>query len=312
MNEKLMKLKPYYAQKVWGGDFLSRVKGRKKSDPIGELLEVSILKDSPSSYNDCPLYELFNENEITYCVKFIETTQNLSVQVHPGDEYAKEVENSRGKAECWLILEANPGEGIYLGLKDGVSKERFTEAIEKKEELNELMNFYPVKKGDFFFVPPGSIHAIGKGVLLLEVQQSCGVTYRVWDWNRLDLNGKPRELHIKKAMDVINFDPNFNTKRFFQYSDKGFSETHEYEMATHQDFSFKMVEGKKSEKIKVELNKRGRPTAIICLKGIVQIHRGNDSAKLSEYMTVLCPKGDQPDVMDLDVLSSECFLAVIH
>ena len=161
-------------------------------------------------------------------------------------------------------------------------------------------------------MPPGSIHAIGKGVLLLEVQQSCGVTYRVWDWDRMDLNGEPRELHIQKAMDVINFDPSQNTKKYFQYSDKGFSETHEYEMATHQDFSFKMVEGKKGEKLRIEMNKRGRPSAIICLKGIVHLARGNDSSKLSEYMTVLCPKGDQPDYLELDVLSGECFIAVIH
>ena len=98
--------------------------------------------------------KFFNENEITYCVKFIETTQNLSVQVHPGEEYANRTENSKGKAECWLILEANPGEGIYLGLKEGVTKDRLTEAIERKEALNELMNFYPVKKEISFLCLP--------------------------------------------------------------------------------------------------------------------------------------------------------------
>ena len=312
MSDLLMKMKPFYAEKVWGGDFLSRIKGRKKSSPIGELLEVSVLKDCPTLYNDIPLYEFINENEITYCVKFIETTQNLSIQVHPGDDYAQEFENSRGKAECWLILEANPGEGIYLGLKDGVTKERFCDAIEKKEELNELMNFYPVKRGDFFFVPPGSIHAIGKGVLLLEVQQSCGVTYRVWDWNRKGLDGKPRDLHIKQAMDVINFEPNMNNKKFFQYSPNGFADTNEYEMATHTDFSFKMLEGKKGEKIEVNLNSRGRPTSVICLKGIVGLNRADEKQRLSEYMTVVCPKSDRPDKLVVEILSDECFLAIVH
>ena len=307
-----MKLKPHYAEKIWGGDFLSRVKGRKKSAPIGELLEVSILEGQSSEYDQKPLSDLFNDSELTYCVKFIETTQNLSVQVHPDDSYASSVENSRGKAECWLILEANPGEGIYLGLKEGVTRESFCDAIEKKENLNELMNFYPVKRGDFFFVPPGSIHAIGKGVLLLEVQQSCGVTYRVWDWNRVGLDGKPRDLHIKKAMDVINFEPDMNSKKYFRYSANGFNDTHEYEMATHQDFSFKMLEGKKGEKLDVRLNLRGRPTAVVCLKGIVGINRDGQKQKLSEYMTVLCPKGDLPDSLSVEVLSEECFVAIIH
>ena len=129
MVDKLMKLKPHYAEKIWGGDFLSRVKGRKKSAPIGELLEVSILKGQSSKYDEKPLSEIFSETDLTYCVKFIETTQNLSVQVHPDDNYANNVESSRGKAECWLILEANPGEGIYLGLKDGVTREKFLEVI---------------------------------------------------------------------------------------------------------------------------------------------------------------------------------------
>ena len=308
----LMKLKPYFSEKVWGGHFLSRVKGRKKSEAIGELLEVSILKDSPSTFDGTPLSEFFHDNELTYLIKFIETTQNLSIQVHPDDDYASVHENTRGKAECWLILEANPGEGIYLGLKHDVTTEDFLNAVERKEPLNELMNFYPVKRGDFFFVPPGSIHAIGKGILLLEVQQSCGVTYRVWDWDRVGLDGAPRELHIKQAMDVINFLPEKNDKKFFQFSSAGLAQTHEYELATHRDFTFNMVQGEKGEKIKVPLNEKGRPSSLICLKGIVNAHREQETVRVSEYMSVICPKNEEPDEVTLEVLSENCYIAVIH
>ena len=234
----LMKLRPYAAQKVWGGEFLKKQKNITSQSAVGETLEISTLAGQNSTYKNQHLSEI--TGELSYLVKLIETTDNLSVQVHPGNEYALQVENSKGKSECWLILDAQDGAGIYLGFRPGVSKEVFQTAIEKGEAVNELRNFYPVKRGDFFFVSAGAIHAIGAGVMLAEVQQNCGVTYRIWDWNRLGLNGKPRELHVKKAMDVTDFSEERNIKEYFQFKENVFDHG-DVLLAKHEDFNFSIL-----------------------------------------------------------------------
>jgi len=191
----IIPLKPHASHKIWGGSLLSKLKGLAVGhgqDPIGETWEVSAHSDGPSTCEYGKLSEFSNLDEIPYLVKLIETSDNLSVQVHPNDNFAKEHENQKGKSECWLILDALPGEGIYLGVKDTTSKEDFEMALDRKEDLSKLMTFHPVKRGDFFYVPAGTAHAIGKGVFLAEVQQCSDVTYRVWDWNRLDDHGNSR------------------------------------------------------------------------------------------------------------------------
>ena len=204
---------------------------------MGEALEISTLDGQNSKVGDQDLSSIVGK--LSYLVKLIETTDNLSVQVHPNDEYANRVEQSLGKSECWLVLDAKDGAGIYLGFKPGVTKEAFETAVIKSEAVDRLLNFYPVKRGDFFFVPAGSIHAIGANVLLAEVQQSCGVTYRVWDWNRTGLDGKPRELHLKKALDVIEFDENKNQLSYFDFQERVFDKSSGV-LAKHKDFKFQI------------------------------------------------------------------------
>ena len=109
-------------------------------------------------------------------------------------------------------------------------------ALTEKKAINELLNFYPVKTGDFFFVPAGSIHAIGKDITLAEVQQNSGITYRVWDWDRLDEKGISRELHVEKSLDVINFDQAFNSLNFFGYKKNLFDQQGLSEVCSHPDF----------------------------------------------------------------------------
>lgn len=238
MKSSLMKLTPFTAEKVWGGDFLNQIKNLKAQNAVGETLEISTLKNENSKSNGRNLSQVLGE--LSYLVKLIETTDNLSIQVHPNDEYAKKVENGRGKSECWLILEAKVGAGIYLGFKPGVTKEIFKQAVQQSSGVNDLLVFYPVKRGDFFFVPAGAIHAIGADVLLAEVQQSCGVTYRVWDWNRMGLDGKPRELHLEKALDVIEFSEKKNAKSYFNFQQNVFEQNNPL-LATHPDFNFQLV-----------------------------------------------------------------------
>src|SRR3989339_2279390 len=208
------KLSPCLVSKIWGGEKLVKFKKMKQAifdSPIGESWEISVHPDGPCFLDNVPLNHYISSECLPYLVKFIDTADNLSVQVHPDNEYAMMNERSVGKTECWIILDCAPSSGIYLGIKQGVTRKRFENAIMNNEDISQLLNFYETHRGDFFFVPAGTVHAIGKDVLLCEIQQNSGITYRVWDWNRLDDNGRPRDLHINKAMEVIAFDEELNS-----------------------------------------------------------------------------------------------------
>lgn len=134
-------------------------------------------------------------------IKFIDAKQSLSVQVHPDDEYALKNEGEFGKNEMWYIVDCEEGAELIYGFKENISKAEFKRRIEDNT-LPEVCNYVPVKKGDCFFIEAGTLHAIGAGILICEVQQNSNSTYRVWDFGRVGADGKPRELHIDKALDV--------------------------------------------------------------------------------------------------------------
>ena len=144
--------------------------------------------------------------EFPLLVKLIDAEDNLSVQVHPNDVYAQCVEGGSGKTEVWYIIDAEPGAKLIYGLSRKVSKEEFRKHIERGTLLD-ICNQLPVHKGDVFFISAGTLHSIGKGILLCEVQQSSNTTYRVFDYERFDRDGKPRELHVDKALDVVRLEP---------------------------------------------------------------------------------------------------------
>lgn len=274
---KIEALEPHLVSKVWGGTRLASLKGIEDKSvlPLGETWEVSLLEEGACRISDGSiLREKIEKSTIPYLVKFIDTTDYLSVQVHPGDEYAKRVENSFGKTECWIILEADEGAGIYLGLKKGVDKETLEKAIKEKEDLSKLLNFYPVERGDFFFVPAGSIHAIGKGVTLAEVQQSSGVTYRVWDWNRVGLDGLPRELHVEKALDVINFDPAANSEEYFRCQ-KNIFKNKQKTIIEHKDFCVEVFTLGEGESFSIEKGNEDRFRSLLVLDGVVRFQNMN-------------------------------------
>ncbi len=204
MLEGLMKIEPLLVEKPWGGTWLGRQYGSPKT--IGEAWLLSSLKEGQSKVDGQPLSEVVGQ--LKFIVKIIDAAEPLSVQVHPNDEWAAKLENSRGKTECWLILDAKPGAGVYMGLADGVGGEEFADALAAGRPVEKLVQFYPVKRGDFITVPAGTIHAIGGGVTLLEVQQSSGITYRLWDWDR-----PGREMHIDKGLQVASFGKNFSIEK---------------------------------------------------------------------------------------------------
>ena len=135
-------------------------------------------------------------------IKLIDACDALSLQVHPDDTYAARVENDRGKTEMWYIVEADEGAELIFGLQDGVTREDFAKAV-KENDPERVLKRCPVHAGECYFIPAGMTHAIGKGILIAEIQQNCDLTYRVYDYNRRGADGSLRELHVEKAMDVV-------------------------------------------------------------------------------------------------------------
>lgn len=207
----MLRLIPHCSPRIWGGDKLKILRNiawpESEGVPLGETWEISTHPNGPSKVSSGQdLFTALGEKSLPFLVKYIDTSDNLSVQVHPNNQMAKNHGHHSGKNECWLILEAGPGAGIYLGTRSGVTKQDFQELLKRGEEnIAQLLNFIPVKKGDFFFVPAGTIHAIGKRVTLLEIQEPSDITYRLWDWNRLDNEGRPRTLHLEKGLEASIF-----------------------------------------------------------------------------------------------------------
>ena len=212
---QIQKLYPECKTAIWGGRRLPE-KFNKDTDleKVSESWELSFHPDGPTRLEkgeflkDSVTEKDLGENCKDFpffpvLVKLIDAKDDLSVQVHPSDEYALKNENSFGKTETWYIVDADEGAGIYLGFKRNVTKEEYETAI-KNNTLTELLNFFEVKSGECYFIPSGTIHAIGKGCLICEIQQNSNLTYRVYDYGRTDKNGNPRELHIEKALKVTN------------------------------------------------------------------------------------------------------------
>lgn len=214
---EIVKLYPECKDNLWGGVKLRDKYGKQtKKTPVAESWELSFHKDGPTRLADGKtLQESATEKDLgenckdfpffPTLAKFIDAKQDLSVQVHPSDAYALANENSFGKTEMWYIVEAEKGAGIYLGFKKPVTKAEYEKAI-AEHTLTELLNFFEVKAGECYFIPSGTIHAIGAGCLICEIQQNSNLTYRVYDYGRKDANGKERELHVEKALQVTALD----------------------------------------------------------------------------------------------------------
>lgn len=215
-----LKLRPAFKDYLWGGTRLKTQFG-KQSDLaiVAESWEVSCHKDGPSTVENGPmaghtLWEAIQSmgqeclgsraigrEDFPVLIKLIDAKQSLSVQVHPDDEYARRVEGEQGKNEMWLVLDADPGAYLYYGFAKEMTREEFSRRI-RENTLCDVLNRVEVKPGDVFFIDAGTLHAIGPGLLIAEVQQSSNSTYRVYDFGRVGADGKPRELHIQKALDV--------------------------------------------------------------------------------------------------------------
>lgn len=184
MMKNIVKLTPYHMDKIWGYEkwILSTHKNG-----------LSFIDGDSVTLLD------YLGKELPILVKKIKASGSLSVQVHPGDDYARKYENELGKTECWYILDAEENATLICGVNEGVTKEGFKCAIESNN-VEGMLKRIPVKKGDMIYIPSGTVHAIEGGITILEIQQCSDVTYRIYDW------GRDREIHVEKALDVINFD----------------------------------------------------------------------------------------------------------
>ncbi len=210
----VFRLKPALKDYIWGGRKLKDFYGKDSdTDVVSESWELSFHPDGLTLTDGVALKSKVTDKELgenvtafpffPVMIKFIDAASDLSVQVHPSDEYALKNENSYGKTEMWHVVEAEKGAGIYLGFKKDVKKDEVAKAI-AENKITELLNFYPVKEGQTYFIPAGTVHAIKKGCLILEIQQNSNLTYRVYDYDRTDKNGEKRPLHIEKALAVMN------------------------------------------------------------------------------------------------------------
>ena len=223
---EILKLQPIFKDYIWGGQRLREDFGFQSDLPKlaeGWMLachQAGMNTIDGGSYDGQPLEQVVESvGKETLCgtnaarfpyfpvlIKLIDAKDNLSIQVHPDNDYARRVENEFGKTEMWYVLDCEPGAFLYYGFDHEISREELEERI-RNNTLTEVLNAVPVKKGDCFFIPSGTLHAICKGVVVAEVQQNSNVTYRVYDYGRVGADGKPRALHVKQALEVMRRTP---------------------------------------------------------------------------------------------------------
>jgi len=221
-----LKFKPFFQERIWGGNRLQRVLGKAAcpKERCGESWEISAVEGHISVVDngflrDNDLQELIEIYmgdlvgekvydrygiEFPLLIKFIDAQDDLSIQVHPGDELSRERHSAYGKTEMWYVVDADPGSKLISGFNQKVDREKYLEYL-GSGRITDLLLSEEVHPGDVFFIPAGRVHAIGKGILVAEIQQTSDVTYRIYDYDRTDKQGKKRKLHTELALDAIDF-----------------------------------------------------------------------------------------------------------
>ncbi len=299
-----IKLKPAFKDYLWGGTRLRDDFGKDCDfDKIAESWELSCHKDGNSVVADGEFAGLTLAQYIekegksvlgTNCEKFenfpiliklIDAKDNLSVQVHPNNEYAQRVEGEYGKTEMWYVVDCDEGASLLYGFKHNITKEEFRERIENNTLL-EVTNSVPVKKGDVFFIEAGTLHAIGKGILIAEIQQNSNTTYRIYDYGRVGADGKPRQLHIDKAVDVTNLCP---AKPYPQSEPVDMGGWTKKRLAKCEYFTVDVINVDTSAAL--EADKSSFVNILVLDGGCVLSSDGNDAVELKKGDSVFIPAG---------------------
>jgi mannose-6-phosphate isomerase len=299
-----IKLKPAFKDYLWGGTRLRDDFGKECDfDKVAESWELSCHKDGNSVVADGEFAGLTLAQYIekegksvlgTNCEKFenfpiliklIDAKDNLSVQVHPNNEYAQRVEGEYGKTEMWYVVDCDEGASLLYGFKHNITKEEFRERIENNTLL-EVTNSVPVKKGDVFFIEAGTLHAIGKGILIAEIQQNSNTTYRIYDYGRVGADGKPRQLHIDKAVDVTNLCP---AKPYPQSEPVDMGGWTKKRLAKCEYFTVDVINVDTSAAL--EADKSSFVNILVLDGGCVLSSEGNDAVELKKGDSVFIPAG---------------------
>jgi mannose-6-phosphate isomerase len=298
-----LKFTPIYKDKIWGGNKLKTVLNKDFGDlpNCGESWELSGVEDNVSVVSNGllagnsleELIEIYMgdlvgdqvfENfgiEFPLLIKFIDANDDLSIQVHPDDKMSKERHNAFGKTEMWYVLQADAGSKLQSGFNQEVDQDKYLFKLEHNE-LTDILNFEEVAAGDVYFIPAGRVHAIGKGILLAEIQQTSDVTYRIYDYDRRDDKGNPRELHTELALDAIDYTllPEYKT----QYETK-LNES--VELVKCNYFTTNLLD--LDVVVEKDYIKLDSFVIFICLEGEVNIETESGSETIQKGETILIP-----------------------
>lgn len=297
-----LKFQPILKEKVWGGNKLNTLLNKESDEngKIGESWEISgvdndistvkngflkgkklnwLLEEYKEKLIGERIYKQFG-NTFPLLFKFIDAAEDLSVQVHPDDVLANERHNSFGKSEMWYILQADENARLIVGFNDKFNQKSYLKAL-SENRITDILNSILVEKGDSFIINPGTVHAIGAGVLLAEIQQTSDITYRIYDWNRPGTDGQMRQLHTELALDAINFST--STKRN-QYIEK---EDSPVNIGGTKYFSVNKLD--LSKPIVRKLENIDSFKVYMCLEGKANIEINGFSEKIEKGETILIP-----------------------
>ena len=298
-----LKFTPIFKDKIWGGNKIKSILGKdygslpncgESWELSGDEGNISVVSNGSLAGNSLEelieiymgdlvgdhLFETFG-TEFPLLIKFIDANDDLSIQVHPDDELARERHNAYGKTEMWYVLQADKGSKLQAGFNQEVNQELYLEKLEKTE-LTDILNFEEVQAGDVYFIPAGRVHAIGKGILLAEIQQTSDITYRIYDYDRRDDKGNPRELHTDLALDAIDYTlyPEYRTKYEVIPNES-------VELAKCKYFTTNVLE--LNQTIDKDYNKLDSFVIFICLEGEVNIETESGIETVQKGETILIP-----------------------
>ena len=293
-----IKFTPQSKYRIWGGDNLKTKYGKPfKNDKIGESWEISSVPNSISKVSNGFLkgkgldeliktYKsrlvgeyIYKKHNIKFpiLVKLIDAKDKLSIQTHPDDKTSKIKHSSTGKTEFWYIMDSKKNSQIVLGFKKGVTKKIYKKHV-LKGTIDKIVEYKSINSGDSYLINPGQIHAIGKGIILAEIQQTSDVTYRIYDYDRIDVNGKKRELHTDLAEDVIDFENRDN----FNLNNKKSNN-----LVNLKYFKINILNI--SEELILDLNEIDSFSIFICIEGELKYFEKNNSGTLLRGSSILIP-----------------------
>jgi mannose-6-phosphate isomerase len=304
-----IKFQNLYYERIWGGNHLRKFRNNVPEGVIGESWDIACHKNGTGEvengelkgktfdeiiklYGDKLLGKEIDDKEFPLLIKLITAEDKLSVQVHPNDEYANRVEKDSGKTEAWYVVDAEENASLIVGTKD-CNKEIFKKAIEEGD-LDKYLNKIPVKKGDFFYVQSGLVHAICEGVLIAEIQQNSDTTYRVYDYNR------GREIHVEKALDVIDFSLKGENSKGILVSKDGYDKTYLClgEYFTIQKYKVNSLAKEKSDEDRFYL--------FTCVEGngLIKYNGGEEKILMGDSIFIPAALGEYELIGDFTLLKS--------